>query len=283
MPIRVWFAFLIAVAWSGQAPPKPSATSPDPNMARPIPARDSVFIEELTWLEVRDAMRAGKRTVIIATGGVEMNGPYLVTGKHNYILRATTEAVARKLGDALVAPIVPFVPEGDIDPPTGHMRYPGTISVREDTFRHLLADIASSSKTHGFEHVVLLGDSGGNENGMRQVAAELSARWAGSKTTIHHIPEHYNYPAVTRWLDSEGIRQVEEGHHDDYGISSILMSVDPGLVRLRERVAKDRASINDVSLTPPEKTIAVGRRVVEFRARAAVDAIRKAIAASRKP
>src|SRR3954471_8697749 len=92
---------------------------------RPIEALDSVFIEELTWMEVRDALKAGKTTVIVATGGVEQNGPYLATGKHNYVLKATTEAIARKLGNALVAPIVPFVPEGDIEPPTGHMKYPG--------------------------------------------------------------------------------------------------------------------------------------------------------------
>ena len=102
----------------------------------------------MTWMEVRDAIRSGKRTAIIATGGVEQNGPYLVTGKHNVILRATTQAIARELGNALVAPIVPFVPEGDIDPPTGHMRYPGTISVRESTFRALLTDVAMSLKGH---------------------------------------------------------------------------------------------------------------------------------------
>ena len=73
----------------------PGAGSPDPAMPRPIDAFDSVFLEELTWLEVRDAMRAGKRTVIVGTGGIEMNGPYLALGKHNYVLRATTEAVAR--------------------------------------------------------------------------------------------------------------------------------------------------------------------------------------------
>ena len=78
---------------------KPTPESPDPNMVRPIESLDTVFIEEMTWMEVRDAMKAGKKTVIIATGGVEQNGPYLATGKHNYILRATTEAIARKLGN----------------------------------------------------------------------------------------------------------------------------------------------------------------------------------------
>ena len=72
----------------------PDPASPDPELLRPIDAYDSVFIEELTWLEVRDAMRSGKTTIIIATGGIEQNGPYLALGKHNYILRATTEAIA---------------------------------------------------------------------------------------------------------------------------------------------------------------------------------------------
>ncbi len=261
----------------------PSATSPDPNMARPIDAHDSVFIEELTWLEVRDALRAGKRTAIIATGGMEMNGPYLATGKHNYILRATTEAIARKLGDALVAPIVPFVPEGTIDPPGGHMRYPGSISVRPETFRNLLVDIAASLRANGFEHILLLADSGGNVAGMKEAAAELTAKWAnpeltlrvGGKTTVHYVPEYYDYPGLTKWLETQGIRQVDEGHHDDYGISSLMMTVDPNTVRMRQRITRKNFSINGVSLAPAEKTIAIGRKAVEYRATVTVAAIRK--------
>ncbi|MBI3470966.1 MAG: creatininase family protein [Candidatus Solibacter usitatus] len=256
---------------------QPSATSPDPNMPRPIDALDSVFVEELTWLEVRDALRAGKKTVLIATGGVEMNGPYLATGKHNYVLRATTEAIARKLGDALVAPIVPFVPEGEIDPPTGHMRYPGTVTVREETFRALLTDIAASLRAHGFERIVLIGDSGGNQAGMKSVAEELSRKWAGGKTTIHFIPEYYDYPAVTKWLESQGVKQVNEGHHDDFAISSIMMTVDPGTVRMKQRLAKGNFSINGVNMAPAAKTIEWGRKVVDYRATVTVAAIRKAI------
>jgi creatinine amidohydrolase/Fe(II)-dependent formamide hydrolase-like protein len=246
-------------------------------MARPIDARDSVFIEELTWLEVRDAIRAGKTTAIIATGGVEMNGPYLATGKHNYVLRATTEAIARKLGNALVAPIVPFVPEGDIDPPTGHMRYPGTISVSRDTFKRLLADIAASLRTHGFKQVILIGDSGGNQQGMKEVEAELSAKWTSGRTKIHYIPEYYDYPGLSKWLQSQGVHEVDEGHHDDYGITAEMMVVDPNTVRMKERIAKGKFSINAVNLAPAKKTIEMGKKAVEFRAGVTVEAIRKAI------
>src|SRR5690242_19738371 len=64
--------------------------------AKPIAGVDSIWMEELTWMDVRDAVKNGKNTVIIATGGMEPNGPYLATGKHNYVLHANCEAIARK-------------------------------------------------------------------------------------------------------------------------------------------------------------------------------------------
>ena len=254
------------------------AQSPDPDMPRPIDALDSVFLEELTWLEVRDAMRAGKDTVIIATGGIEQNGPYLALGKHNYILRGTTESIARRMGNVLVAPILPFVPEGNIDPPSGHMRYPGTISLQEGTFQQVLTDIASSMKTHGFKHIILIGDSGGNQKGMAAVAEKLSNKWTESGTSIHHVPEYYDYAAVQTWLETEkGIEQVIEGHHDDYGITSLMMAVDQSTVRVDQRIASDKASINGVSIVPVEKTIEVGKALQEWKTGITVDAIRKRI------
>jgi len=275
---------LIAAGLAAQAPrPRPgvasTAMTPDPNMPRPIDALDSVFIEELTWLEVRDALRAGKTTAIIATGGVEQNGPYLATGKHNYVLRATTEAIARKLGDALVAPIVAFVPEGDIAPPSGHMKYPGTISLRQATYKALLTDIAESLRTHGFRRVVLIGDSGGNQQGMKEVAAELSGKWAAAGAAIHFIPEYYDFynsGALSKWMESQGVRETDEGHHDNVAITAMMMAVDPGAVRMKQRRAKGKFSINGVALDPAEKTIALGRRAIEHRATVTVAAIRKA-------
>lgn len=256
----------------------PTAASPDPGMPRPIDAADSVFLEELTWLEVRDAMKAGKTTVIVPTGGIEQSGPYLALGKHNYVNRATCEAIARRLGDALCAPNVPFVPEGNIDPPSAHMRYPGTISLTEPTFRALLTEIASSLRAHGFRHVVLIGDSGGNQSGMRMVANELAPKWAGSGTSIHYIPEYYDYAAAAAFAERTlGWKQVDEGHHDDPVISSIMMTVDPDSVRIRQRIAANKASINGISLVPVEKAVEAGQRIVAYRVDATVATIRKAL------
>jgi len=269
-----WMAPLMLLLAVQAQPPSPE--SPDPKSPRPIEAFDTVFTEEMTWMEIRDALAAGKTTVIVATGGVEQNGPYLASGKHNYVLRATTQAIARKLGDTLVAPIVPFVPEGDIAPPSGHMRYPGTISVTEKTYDALLTDICSSLKTHGFKEIILIGDSGGNQPGMQRVAEQLNAAWSDSGVRLLYIPEYYDYPAVTKWLEEQGIKQTPEGLHDDFAITAIMMTVDPNTVRMKERGAAGKFSINGVDLAPAPKTIEWGKKIIEFRANATIKAIQRA-------
>lgn len=89
---------------------------------RPIEAGDSLWSEELTAMEIRDLIRTGTTTIIIGTGGVEQNGPYVAGGKHNYVLQTVLPYIARAIGKTLIAPIVKFVPEGNIEPKTsGHM------------------------------------------------------------------------------------------------------------------------------------------------------------------
>jgi creatinine amidohydrolase len=255
----------------------PDPVAPDPESKRPIEAVDNVFIEDLTWMEVRDALRAGKTTVLVPTGGVEQNGPYLVTGKHNVVLRGTTEAIARKLGNCLVAPIVPFVPEGDIDPPSLHMKYPGTISVREETYQALLTDICASLKTHGFKRIVLIGDSGGNQPGLKAVAERLSREWPADKCRVVYVPEYYDMAPVKKLLESEGIKEVPEGLHDDFAMEATMLAVDPDSIRMRQRIAAGNFRINGIDLAPAEKTIALGQRIIDLRAEETARAIRKVV------
>lgn len=243
---------------------------------RPIAALDSVWIEELTWMEVRDALRAGKTTAIIATGGIEPNGPYLATGKHNYVLRANCEAIARRLGNALVAPIIAYVPEGEIEPQTGHMRSPGTISLRQETYRALLTDVAHSLKMHGFKNIIMLGDSGGNQAGMKAVSEALNAKW--SDVLVAHIPEYYDYSSVGQFLGTLAIRSTADDRlHDDPGITMNMMVADPMSVRWEQRVKANRATINGVSIADKTRAIDIGRKIVDMRANNTIAAVRKAI------
>jgi creatinine amidohydrolase/Fe(II)-dependent formamide hydrolase-like protein len=197
------------------------------------------------------------------------------------VLRATTEAIARKLGDALVAPIVPFVPEGDIDPPTLHMRYPSTISVTEGTYRVLLTEVCACLRAHGFRRIVLIGDSGGNQKGMEAVAGDLNAKWSDGRTRIYYIREYYNYPEVAKWLEAQGIQQTDEGLHDDFAITAQMAAVDPNSVRAGERIQAGKFRINGVDLAPVEKTAAWGRKIAEYRAEATIAALRRAMGSSK--
>lgn len=284
LTITVLSVLLASRAVSAQTPQKPyapgsspTAGNPDPNTPRTLDALDSVFMEEMTWLEVRDAIKAGKKTVIVASSGIEQSGPYLAVGKHTYIVRAASEAIARKLGNCLVAPIITLVPEGNFDPPTSGMRYPGTVGVSVDTFKREVADIATAMRTNGFERIVLIGDHGSTPTPMKEVAAELSSKWTDGKTKIQYIAEYYDYPGLSKWAaDSLGIKEDDEGIHDNYVITAIMAAVDPTIVRTKQRIAKNKFVINTVQLAPVATTIANGKKLIDHMATVTVAAINKA-------
>ncbi|MDQ8158738.1 MAG: creatininase family protein [Gemmatimonadota bacterium] len=244
----------------------------------PLPAPNTVWMEEMTWMDVRDALKAGKTTAIIATGGMEPNGPWLVTGKHNYVLHTNCEAIARKLGNALCAPIVKFVPEGNISPASGHMASPGTISMREETFRNVLTDLVHSLKVHGFTKIILIGDSGGNQAGQRWVADSVTKLWQGSPI-VAHIQEYYDYASVAKHMEQFGVHQtVAEGLHDDPEISLNMFIDDPKSIRYDERAKAKLLTINGVSLADRKKATEWAKQIVEFRTKVTIEAIEKAVA-----
>ena len=253
-------------AGGGQCSENPYNCIDTPN---PLTPPDTVWLEEMTWMDVRDAMKAGKTTVIISTGGIEPNGPWLALGKHNYVLKANCDAIARKLGNALCAPIVPFVPEGSLDPKSGHMTTVGTISMREETFQALLTDIVHSFKVHGFQNIILIGDSGGNVTGMKTVAEKLNAQWNGSPV-VAHIPEYYDYNSVAKLLDEIGVTKAgqkgdnlhdDPGHHDEHDGHRPEVACAG-----KQRVKAGKATINGVSIADKAKALEIGRKIVDMRA-----------------
>lgn len=247
----------------------------------PIEAAQSAWIEDLTYIEVRDRINAGTTTAIVPTGGIEENGPFLATGKHNVILESLCPAIAMELGNALCAPIVQFVPEGSIEPPSGAMHFPGSFSVRDETYVALLDDIASSLRQHGFKDIVFIGDSGGNQRGMQAVTGILNDRWKGSGVRAHFIGEFYSpgWEDTERYTEEElGIAETKnDGHHDDIWVTAMMMVTDPDSVRYRQRVAAGLASINGVDISSLDETIELGRKMIAFRASYTADAIRKAL------
>lgn len=231
-------------------------------------------------MEIRDAIKEGSTTALILTGGVESNGPHLATGKHNYALAVMGESIARKLGNTLVAPIVTLEPGR----PEGEFVAPGSVFLSRETYKAVLTDMSLSLKSMGFTDIVYLGDSGGNQRPMEEVANELNERFKGNPARFHFIPEYYDYPSVRRFIQSNGVpEQMEfeassgsDGIHEEYSIDAIMMLYDPETVRLEQRIKADRATINGVSLLPVEKTLEMARKIVELRTSSTVEAIRKA-------
>ena len=279
--MKTWHRIPLALAL-GLAVVAPTAAAQQGEMLdmmefpRPIEAVDNVWIEELTMLEVRDALRDGTNTALILTGGIEENGPYLTTGKHNHVLRVMGESIARRLGNALVAPILTIEPGNPERAST-----PGGIRLSQETYMAVLRDMATSLKAQGFTNIFLLGDSGGNQRGMATVAEALAAAWRGQGVVVAHIPEYYNYGEVEEYQrDVLGVDEDPrlEGLHDDYYITTIIMNDDPRHVRLEQRIAAGKASINGISILPAEEAIEHGRKLIEFRTDVTVEAIHDAMA-----
>src|ERR1700726_4700825 len=160
---------------------------------RPLtaPLPDTIEIADMTWVEVRSAVAHGYTTVIVPSGGIEQNGPHMILGKHDRIVRFAAGRIAAELGKTLVAPVIPFVPEGDYDPPQGHLKFPGTIGVSEQAFAGVLDGIARSLKAGGFKTICFIADHGGSVKPQAEVAARLNAEWAQQGVRVIDVSGYY--------------------------------------------------------------------------------------------
>jgi creatinine amidohydrolase len=240
---------------------------------------DTVFLEELTWTEVRDAIKAGKTTIIFPTGGTEQNGPHMVLGKHNFIVKHTAEQIARRLGNALVAPVLAYVPEGNVDPPTGHMQYPGTITLPEEFFIKVAEYAVRSFRVNGFKDIVLIGDSGPNQKGLRSVASFLNKEWADTDVRVHFVPDYYNENGFRAWLRSQGEKSEDIGTHAGISDTSQLMALNPTWVRKDKLAPGGDRKLTGVSGNPTRSSLTYGKKGLEFKIEAAVAQIRKLVGA----
>jgi creatinine amidohydrolase len=249
-----------------------------------LPAPNSVFLEDLTWVEVQQAIAAGKTTVIIPTGGTEQNGPIMAIGKHNYLVRYKAGEIARALGDAIVAPVVAYVPEGDIPgpaPAAGHMRFPGTITTPEDAYEKVLEYAARSLRNAGFLDVAFIGDSGGNQAGQKAVAEMLNKEWAATKVRVHHISDYYpgrgDAIAAANGMSAEAI-----GSHAGSQDTTSLLYINPGMLRL-DKFALGKANDGQGHVGDPRyATAAIGKLILEAQIQDGANQIKKLRVSSRQ-
>ena len=277
---------LIAIISSGFLSIHALAQQVEPIWDEAVGGADTVFLEEMTAGEIAAAIRDGFTSVIVATGGLEQNGPNVATGKHNYVLRVTADAIARKHGQMLVSSIVQFVPEGHINPPTGHMNFPGTISLRPEIFEALLTDICSSLRQHNFQNIFLIGDSGGNQDGMQNVATALNTEWIDDSARVYYIREYYSEDIWSYdFLKQLGYIQLPDEAtafrnriHTDLHYESIMAVLEPQLVRAQTRFRNGAYEVHGVEMESESELIELGKKLTEYRAEITVKAMIAAVA-----
>ncbi|HEY6133701.1 MAG TPA: creatininase family protein [Rubrivivax sp.] len=245
--------------------------------AAAAPASTSVYLEELTWTELRDRVAGGATTLLVPIGGTEQNGPHMVLGKHNVRARWLAGRIAGKLGNAIVAPVVAYVPEGAIDPPTQHMRYAGTISIPEPAFESTLEASARSLRRHGFCNVVFLSDHGGYLASVERVAARLNRDGARrTPCAALALAEYYRVTQTdyVQALHSKGVAAAEIGSHAGLADTSLALAVEPALVRADVMAARLPTADKDGASGDPRRSSAeLGRLGVDWIVDASVAAI----------
>jgi creatinine amidohydrolase len=241
---------------------------------------DTVFLEELTWTELRTLIRAGKTTIIVPIGATEQSGPHLALGKHNARVRALAERIARTLGNAVVAPVIAYVPEGDLHPPSGHMRFPGTITVSDEVLQRTLESSAQSFRLHGFRDIAFLGDHGSTQAAQKTVAARLNREWQAAPVRAHAVPEYYRAATVgfRDLLKTRGYRVEDLGNHGGLLDTSLTLAVAPNLVRAH--APRDGDQIPGVGTgvdgDPSRASAELGRLGVDLVVARTVEAIKTA-------
>src|SRR5262245_5462500 len=243
----------------------------------------SVYIEDLTWLEVRDAIAAGKTSAIIYAGGTEQNGPHMAIVKHNAIAHYAAGQIADKLGNALVYPIMPFSPAGDPLEKTGHARFPGTVSVSSEVFLGVMRQVALSAVTAGFKNVFLMGDHGGGQNELKLVADNLDADWKAKGVRVFYVADlQAKATQQTNAYLSE--RKIAPGGHAGVAETSQVMLLDQ--VEKRDWIRRDKLTAakgqpepaTGINGDPSPATVDMGRVFIDYKVTSAVDQIRDLIA-----
>jgi len=249
--------------------------------ARAAASVSSVFLEDFTWTELRDAVSQGMTTAIVPVGGTEQSGPALTLGKHNVRVRLLSERIARELGNAVVAPVLAYVPEGSITPPSSHMRFAGTLSIPTSVFDATLEAIAASLRAHGLRHIVLLGDHGGYQRELGKVAERLNRQWAGGPARVFAPPEYFqaSTEGFAALLRERGFRDDEIGTHAALADTSLQLALAPATVRkdvLQSSTRLDQ-SVGIYGGFPQHASAELGQLGVDEIVRRTVAAIRQQI------
>jgi creatinine amidohydrolase len=248
---------------------------------RPLTAPRAMTVEmaEMTWIEIRDAIRGGSRTALVPSGGIEANGPHMTTDKHQHIVRLAARMIAEGHGSMLVAPVLPLVPQGGYAPATSNMQWPGTIGITSETFAATLDGVARSLKTAGFTRIVFIADHGPSQQPQAEVAARLTQEWRAEGISVLALGGYYKEGDRKQrdLLIARGETPDTIGDHAGIQDTAELMFAHPASVRM-DRLDRPfgRLEADGASGKPARATAELGQLLIRAKVDAALAELRAA-------
>lgn len=245
-----------------------------PTMAGRPPAA-SVELAHMTTAELRDRLGKGCPIALVYNGGMDETGPHVALGKH--IFRANTygKAIARRLGDAILAPVIPFAPNGL---PSADL--PGEIALRPATFVAVNEDLVRSLVGGGFRRVAILPEHGVGLADLKDLAERLDAEFRPSNVRIFYADDVYSLARREIEQEIKASGHVAGGHGGLWDTAE-TMAVDRAAVRPKlfalgttDMDGNGPTNAAGFSGDPRGATAALGRRFGERRVRLAVHQIR---------
>lgn len=239
----------------------------------------NLHLQQLTWMEIRAAVNAGYTSVLVASGGTEQNGPHMILDKHNLIVGAAADKIATEVGHMLIAPTLTIVPEGDFNPSTGNMIFPGTIGMSPEAFEGVLEGVARSMKNAGFRTIIFIGDHGQSQEPQQNVADRLTEEWASEGVRVLQVGEYYDATAQNEMLASRGFGEDVVGFHAGLADTAEAMGVTldavrPDIMKNLPQPLSDAGASGD----PSKATAELGKELLAMRVNAAVAKIRELLA-----
>lgn len=242
----------------------------------------SVLLEDLTTNELKDKIAGGCPVALIFSASTEQTGPHVALGKHIFRARAYGEALAKEMGDAVVAPVLPFAPVNGLS-----TALPGSISLPKENFARVNEDVARSMLAGGFKRVALLNDHGGDAQvALKEVAAKLDKEFAGQGARVFFISDGYQKARVAVEAEIRASGKVAGGHGGLWDVSETMAvkpsAVRPGLFKPGNLEQEGNGPLNAEGFSgdPRGSTEALGKHFGEMRVKAAAAELRAALSSA---
>lgn len=242
-----------------------------------------VLLERMTTVEIREAIDSGRTTILIPNASTEATGPAIALGKHLVRASYVSEHIARGLGNALVAPVMPFAPTTD------ESRFPGTINLSVEAFSRVNEEIAESMVRTGFKYIVFMGDHDANQLPLHELAGRLDEQYRAEGVRVFFSSGSYSRTnqQIDEYLNSNGYPPSRHGGVSDtsltWAANAEYVHPDRLVVGAPVPPAGSPLSLGEIGIEgdPRRASLELGRMFLDWKVENGVAEIKELIENSR--